>query len=127
MRYHPDSMAVPKKGWRKISVAGRVFFWRADGNDWGINVAIVTDDAFRRGEKAQQLAFLLDYDHLRTPLGGGAVGLTQRAAVAPGVIRLAIERALAAEPPFTGVAGKPDVTLSPEALAEVQAQARISS
>lgn len=120
-------MAVPRKGWRKITVEERVYHWRADGQDWGINVAIVTQDAFRRGEKAQQLAFCLDYDHLQTPLGAGAVGLTQRAAVAPGVIRLAIERALSAEPPFTGSVGEADVTLSPEALAEVQERARISS
>ena len=118
-------MAVPKKGWRKITVEGRLYHWRANGNDWGITVAIVTKDAFRSGEKAQQLAFDLDYDHLKKPLGGGAVGLTQQAAVAPAVIRLAIEHALAATPPFTGSAGEPDVTLSSQALAEVQERARI--
>jgi hypothetical protein len=41
------------------------------------------------------------------------VGLKQRAAVAPEVIRLAIERALSAEPPFTGTAGAADVTPEP--------------
>lgn len=118
-------MAVPKKGWRKITVAERLYYWRAKGNDWGITVAIVTDDAFRSGEKAQQLAFKLDYDHLKKPPGGGGVSLTQQASVAPGVIRLAIECALAAQPTFTGSAGEPDVNLSPQALAEVQARARI--
>ena len=120
-------MAVPRKGWRKISVEGRVYHWRANGQDWGIEVVVVTEDAFRRGDRAQQLVFTLDYDHLRTPRENGGVGLKQRAAVVPEVIRLAIEHALAAKPPFTGIAGAADVTLSPQALAEVQAQARIDS
>ncbi len=83
-------------------------------------MVVVTEDAFRRGDRAQQLAFILDYDHLQTPREDGGVGLKQRAAVAPEVIRLAIERALSAEPPFTGIAGAADVTLSPQAVAEVQ-------
>lgn len=29
-------MAVPRKGWRKISVEERTYHWRANGNDWGI-------------------------------------------------------------------------------------------
>ena len=120
-------MAVPRKDWRKISIEGRVYHWRANGQDWGIEVVVVTEDAFRRGDRAQQLAFTLDYDHLRTPREDGGVGLKQRAAVAPEVIRLAIERALSAEPPFTGMAGAADVTLSPQAMAEVQARARIDS
>lgn len=118
-------MAVPRKGWRNISVEGRVYHWRANGHDWGIDVVIVTDAAFARGERAQQLVFTLDYDHLRTPRDNGAVGLRQRAAVAPGVVRLALEHALAAQPPFTGDAGAEDVTLTPRALDEVQARARL--
>ena len=118
-------MAVPRKGWRKISVGERVYHWRAHGTDWGIVVAVVTDAAFVPGERAQQLAFTLDYDPLKTPLAGGGVRLKQRAAVAPGAVRLAIERALSAQPPFLGTTGAEDVTLSPEALAEVQARARI--
>ena len=118
-------MAVPRKGWRKISVEGRVYHWRANGTDWSVDVVVVTDAAFARGARAQQLVFSLDYDHLRTPLGNGGVGLTQRAAVAPGVVRLALEHALAAESPFTGAAGAADVTLSAQALAEVQARARL--
>lgn len=120
-------MAVPRKGWRKISVEGRVYHWRANGQDWGIEVVVVTEDAFRRGDRAQQLAFTLDYDHLQTPREDGGVGLKQRAAVAPEVIRLAIEHSLSAKPPFTGIVGAADVTLSPQALAEVQARARIDS
>ena len=80
-----EPVAVPRKGWRRISVEGRIYHWR----------------------------------------GNGAVGLRQRAAVAPGAVWLAIEHALAADPPFTGAAGAADVTLSPQALAEVQARARI--
>jgi hypothetical protein len=117
-------MAVPKKGWRTIVVAERTYYWRANGNDWGIEVAIVTEAAFVRGKEAQQLRFTLDYDHLRTPLLGRGVSLHQRAAVAPGVIRLAIERSLALSPPFTGEHGVPHVTLQPEVLAEVQSSAR---
>ena len=120
-------MAVPRKGWRKISVEERVYHWRANGNDWGIDVVVVTEDAFRRGERAQQLVFTLDYDHLRTPLGNGVVAVRQRAAVAPAIVRLAIEHALSVEPPFLGIAGAADVTLNPQALAEVQARARIDS
>lgn len=120
-------MAVPRKGWRKISVEGRVYHWRANGQDWGIEVVVVTKDAFRRGERAQQLAFTLDYDHLQTPREAGGFNLKQRAAVAPEVIRLAIEHALSAKPPFTGIAGVADVTLSPQALEEVQARARFDS
>jgi hypothetical protein len=120
-------MAVPRKGWRKISVEGRVYHWRATGQDWGIEVVVVTKDAFRPGDRAQQLAFTLDYDHLQTPREAGGFDLKQRAAVAPEVIRLAIERALSAKPPFTGIAGAADVTLSPQTVAEVQARARMDS
>ncbi len=120
-------MAVPGKGWRKISVEGSVYHWRANGQDWGIEVIVVTEGAFHRGDRAQQLAFTLDYDHLQTPREAGGFALKQRAAVAPEVIRLAIERALSAEPPFRGIAGAADVSLSPQAVAELQVRARIDS
>jgi hypothetical protein len=118
-------MAVPKKGWRTIAVKERTYYWRANGTDWGIDVVIVTDAAFERGKVAQQLRFTLDYDHLETPRPAGGVSLHQRAAVAPGVVRLAIERALTLSPPFKGDHGAPHVTLPPELVAELQSSARL--
>jgi len=44
-------MAVPRKGWRKISVEGRVFHWRANGQDWGIEVVVATENAFAEGKE----------------------------------------------------------------------------
>ncbi|MFP2903527.1 hypothetical protein ACLESD_00320 [Pyxidicoccus sp. 3LFB2] len=117
-------MAVAKKGWRKIRVADADYFWRANGTDWGIHVVVVGPAAFVSGQRAQQLGFTLDYDALRTPIAGG-VGLWQRAAVAPGVVRFALERALAATPPFTGEAGRADVSLSKEDQQEAQRLARL--
>ena len=51
--------------------------------------------------------------------------LWQQAAVAPGVVRFALERALAASPPFTGEAGHEDVSLSKEDQHEAQRLARL--
>jgi hypothetical protein len=120
-------MAVPRKGWREITVGGALFFWRALGTDGGIDVVVVTKAAFARAGAAQQLRFTLDYDHRRTPHDDGSTSLHQRAAVAPGVVRLAIERAVALSPPFTGELGLPDISLPSEALAEAQAAARVKN
>ncbi|NVJ25682.1 MULTISPECIES: hypothetical protein [Myxococcus] len=49
----------------------------------------------------------------------------QHAAIAPGVVRFALERALAAQPPFTGGVGPPDMWLSKEDLKEAQRLARL--
>jgi hypothetical protein len=119
-------MAVPKKGWRTIAVESRVYYWRAIGKDWGINVVVVTEEAFTRDATAQQLTFRLEYDHLGTPRGNGAVSLRQRAAVAPGVVRAAIEAAVGSDPAFTGELGRADVTLTAEVLATVQQLARVT-
>ena len=85
------------------------------GHDWGIDVVVITRDAFDPGKTAQQLRFRLDYDHLRTtretPHGRG-YSLQQRAAVAPGLVRSAIEHALTLPQPFTGQHGEPDVIKS---------------
>ena len=118
-------MAVPKRGWRKITVRDSSFFWRAIGRDWGIEVIVVTDAAFIPGKTAQQLRFTLDYDHLYTDRGGGRTSFRQRAAVAPGAVQLAIERAVGLSPPFTGEHDQGDVSLPREALADVQARARV--
>jgi hypothetical protein len=115
-------MALSKKGWRKIRVADADWFWRALGRDWGIEVVIVGAAAFVPGQRAQQLTFTLGYAHERTPHGMG-VHLRQTTAIAPGVVRLALQRALAASPPFTGEAGLEDVTLPKADLLEVQRQA----
>jgi hypothetical protein len=120
-------MAVPRKGWRRITVDDRTYSWRATGTDWGIEVVVVTAAAFERGKNAQQLRFNLDYDHIHTPHPGGGVALYQQAAVAPGVIRLAIERALDLSPPFTGAHDAPDVVLPGEIAAKLQASARIGA
>jgi hypothetical protein len=113
-------MAVPKKGWRPILVNQRRYFWRAIGTDSGIDVVVVTEAAFTRGATAQQLTFTLDYDHLHTPLGRGGVRLRQRAAVAPGVVSLAIE----STPGFTGEIGRENVTTSAAIRRELQDRAR---
>ncbi len=113
-------MAVAKKGWRKIRVADADWFWRATGTDWGISVVVVGPAAFVSGQRAQQLGFYVDYAHERTPQGAGVVHLRQKTAIAPGVVRLALERALAATPPFTGEAGLKDMTLPKDDLREVQ-------
>ena len=118
-------MAVPRKGWRPLLVDQRRYFWRAIGTDWGITVVVVTEAAFTRGASAQQLAFNLDYDHLQTPHADGSVSLKQRAAVAPGVIRLAIQRAVASTPRFTGDIGEENITLPAQTLSELQRAARI--
>jgi len=120
-------MAVPKKGWRRITVENRTYSWRAIGTDGGIDVVIVTAAAFERGKSAQQLRFNLDYDHFRTPHPGGGFALHQQAAVAPGVIRLAIEHSLSLSPPFTGEHGAPDIFIPNEIIAELQASARIEA
>lgn len=86
----------------------------------------LTAEAFTRGAKAQQLTFRLGYDHLKTPRGGGAISLQQRAAVAPGVVRAAIEAAVGSDPAFTGELGRADVTLTAEVLAAVQQLARLA-
>jgi hypothetical protein len=103
-------MAVPKNGWRKI--------------------VVITQAAFYRGKTAQQLRFTLDYDHLmtpfETPLGRGE-SLRQRAAVAPGVVRLAIERALMLPQPFSGKHGEPNVVLRGKIVTELQAFARVEA
>jgi hypothetical protein len=118
-------MAVPRKGWRPLLVDQHRYFWRAIGTDWGINVMVITEAAFNKGATAQQLTFTLDYDHLRTPLARGAVSLRQRAAVAPGVVTLAIQRAVALTPSFTGAIGKRDITLPPQIVSELQERARV--
>jgi hypothetical protein len=121
-------MAVPKKGWRKITVGSRQYFWRAIGTDWGIDVIVVTHDAFQPGSAAQQLRFTFDYDHEQTPFETPTVrgiSLRQRAVVAPGVVRAAIERACASTPPFIGAVGLPDVSLDPKTVAHLQALARV--
>jgi hypothetical protein len=119
-------VAVPKKGWRKLAIDDSVYYWRASGHEWGLDVVVVTDDAFQRGTTAQQLVFRLDYDHECTPLVGpfDGVSLRQRAAISPAVVRAAIERARIATPPFTGEIGLPDVTLDSSVLDKLQALAR---
>lgn len=119
-------MAVPRKGWRRLIVDGRQYFWRAIGTDWDINVVAVTEAAFIKGVTAQQLAFSLDYDHLQTPLPDGSVRLRQRAAVAPGVVALAIRHAVASTPSFTGNIGDPHVTVAAEVLKKLQENARLN-
>lgn len=119
-------MAVPDKGWRTVIVDGVTYYWRAAGDNHGINVVVVTAEAFARGVRAQQLVFRLEYDHLPTPRSGGVVGLRQRAVVAPGVVRAAIESAVASEPPFTGEIGRADVTLTAGTLASLQRIARLA-
>lgn len=117
-------MAVPKKGWRRITVASQTYSWRAIGTDYGIEVVVVTDAAFDVGKTAQQLKLNLDYNPVTTPHPGGGVAHRQQTAVSPGVIRLAIERALSLSPPFTGEHGAPDIRLPREIVAELKASAR---
>jgi len=117
-------MAVPRKGWRTITVDEKLYYWRATGTDWDLSVAVVTSEAFERGETAQQLRFHLNYDHRREPMIGGGVALHQRAAVTPGVIRRAIHVATAMTPSFTGVHGQPDIILEGTLLDLLQAEAR---
>jgi hypothetical protein len=120
-------MAVPKKGWRPLVVNQRRYFWRAIGTDGGINVVVVTEAAFTRGATAQQLTFELDYNHTYTQLYAGAFSMKQRTAVAPGVVALAIQRALALSPSFTGDVGKENITLPRQVVIELQQRARIGS
>jgi hypothetical protein len=118
-------VAVPKKGWRPLVVHQQRYLWRATGTDCGIRVVVVTEAALTRGATAQQLIFNLDYDHLRSALPGGASSLRQRAAVAPGVVALAIQHAVASNPPFTGAIGAQNITLSPQIIGRLQETARI--
>ncbi len=126
-------MAVPRKGWRKITVHNQDYYWRAigrdhPGGDWpgGIDVVVVTETAFQRGQKAQQLKLSLRYDHLETPYTtpyGNGISLHQQAAVTPRVVARAIEWAIAQEPPFTGESGLDDVEVSGGIVEELQALA----
>lgn len=118
-------MAVPKKGWRPLVVDQRRYLWRAIGTERGIKVVVVTEAAFTRGATAQQLMFNLDYDQLSIALPGGASSLWQRAAVAPGVVALAIQSAVASNPSFTGGIGAQNITLSPQIIGRLQEMARI--
>ena len=88
---------------------------------------VVTDAAFAKGKRAQQLRFSLAYDHLRLPRAGGVVAFRQRAVVAPGVIRRAIHVARSLPSPFTGGCGAPDVVLAGEMIALLQASARLKT
>ncbi|HET9954324.1 MAG TPA: hypothetical protein VFQ61_07465 [Polyangiaceae bacterium] len=117
-------MAVPRKGWREITVCDTTFYWRTFGTDGGLKVVVVTAAAFAHGNSAQQLRFTLDYDHERSPHSDGGARLYQRAAVAPSVVRLAIERAVSLLPPFTGENGQANMSLPADVLAEIQACAR---
>ena len=119
-------MAVGRKGWRRIVVDERQYFWRAIGTDWGIEVLAVTEAAFTRGATAQQLKFELDYNHLQTPRADRSVSLKQRAAVAPGVVALAIRYAVSSTPSFTGDIGESNVTLPPRIISEIQEKARLA-
>jgi len=118
-------MAVPKKGWRKITVRNARFFWRTLGTDWEVNAVVVTEAAFVSGKRAQQLLFTLDYDLRLIGCGDGFRSYRQRAVISPGVVRMAIELSLDMWPPFTGLHGLPDVLLPASALAELQAAARV--
>lgn len=118
-------MAVPKKGWRRLTVNEHSYFWRAIGTDWGISVVVVTEDAFIPGATAQQLTFQLRYDALQTPHPDGSVSLKQRAAVAPGVVALAIQHAIRSTPRFTGKIGEQNIVLPAHVLPELQAAARM--
>ena len=125
-------MVLSQKGWRTITVHQAPFFWRARGTDWGITAVVVTAEAFAAGQKAQQLRFMLDYDNLAIPhQDDGKVirsfSLRHHAVITPGVVRLAIERASALSPPFTGQHGLPDVSLPPNVVAELQAAARVQA
>ena len=121
-------MAVSKRGWRRISVGGRSYFWRARGTDYGIEVVVVTDLAFEHGQRGQQLSMQLSYDHLQLPLNdtGSHQLLLQRAVVSPFVVRGAIEIALEMTPPFTGGCGLEDVRIPREKLKDVQCRARVT-
>lgn len=103
------------------------YFWRAIGTDDDINVVVVTEVAFTKGAKHQQLAFRLDYDHLHTPCADGSVRWKQRAAIAPGVVALAIRCAVTSTPSFTGNIGGEHVTLSAATIRGLQERARLSS
>lgn len=119
-------MAVPKKGWRPITVASQRYYWRAMGSEFGIDAVVVTDAAFVDGQTAQQLRFKLDYDHhSMVHQGGGGATLHQRAAVSPAVIRRAIELSRQGRPPFSGGFGLPHVLLTEGHLRELQDLARL--
>ncbi len=120
-------MAVPKKGWRKLTVDNRHFYWRTIGTDWGITLVVVTDAAFVSGKAAQQLKVNFDYDHYRTQVAVGVTTLRQQAAITPKIVRLAIERAMAMDPPFTGEIGAEVMLLAQEILQELQQEARTTS
>lgn len=121
-------MTVSRKGWRRIVVGGQAYHWRATGTDWGIDVVVVTEAAFEPSTTSQQLRFTLDYDHDWRPYsGGGRTSKRQRAVVGPGVVRLALERALALSPPFTGGHGAPNIALPRETVTQLQSAARLSA
>lgn len=107
-------MAVTKKGWRPIEVNGGTFFWRALGRDYGIDVVVVTAQAFERG-RSQHLHFVLRY-----------AGAPQQTAVSPGVVRRAIEMGCARQPPFTGSDGEKDLLLTSAETDEFQRLGQMS-
>lgn len=125
-------MAVPREGWRAIMVNGRRYLWKAIGDDWSIRVVIATSTTFTKDGRPQQLKFDLGYHHCPTTqpnacaLLHDGTRLRQRTIVSPGVIALAIERALVSNPPFTGDHGREDVTLAPEVLREIEGRATAS-
>ncbi|MBK8259678.1 MAG: hypothetical protein IPK82_44350 [Polyangiaceae bacterium] len=117
-------MAVPRRGWRSVIVDQRRYFWRAIGGDCGIEVIVITEMAFTVGATAQQLTFRLGYDHLQISRSDGSKLWRQHAAVAPGVVRLAIQYATASTPSFTGNIGEQNIALPDHFLPELQAAAR---
>lgn len=91
-------MAVPRKGWRKLVVRGRTYYWHTRGTDEGVKVTVATDEAFGRGAGGQLL-------HLHVDYGSG------RLAITPAVVAAAIERSLDGPDPLLGDAGGADVVL----------------
>lgn len=105
-------MAVTRKGWRPLTIDGNLYYWRALGRDFGIDVVVITEAAFARG-RAQQLLFGLKYG-----------GSPQRTTVTPAVVRRAVELGTVKSPPFTGDKGDADVVLTSADEEELQAIAQ---
>lgn len=118
-------MAETRKGWRRISVQNRLFFWRAIGTDGDILLVVVTESAFRPGQTGQKILIRFDYDPESIP-DENRPGFTRTVhkAITPRSVRLAIEESLKPEIAFTGEPNQPDVLLSPETIRKLQEAAR---
>jgi hypothetical protein len=106
-------MAISHKGMRTLTVAQKTYFWRThmDSDFLGVHAVIVTEEAFVRGHRGQQLKFFVPRMIPGLPAPSPWPAVPSQYPITPAIIRRAIELASAAPSPFTGALDAGDVVL----------------